>query len=311
MNTGAALESPVFFPSASPEGEALFGIFTAPAGRSNGTGVILLAGGGHPSPGRNSNWVKLTRKLGQLGYHSLRFDYHGVGESAGRLERLHLARPFVDDLEGAVRWLVGRGVNDIVLLGTCFGARTALAGAARITDLRGIAMLAGPIRDFEMGDPTHLPLSAYAKLAVNRVGIKKLLDRQKRAEYVRFARTKGRAAWDRTWQRVTQRDGAARIEPSANYHSALQGLVERSVPTLIAFGAEEAFFYEFQKARSGKLGRLLNRGGGRIEVVATPCPLHGFTSVEAQETAEGLFLGWLARLPPLRGERTPVGAQQA
>jgi dienelactone hydrolase len=137
-------EQPVFFP-AGPE--TLFGILTSPPARPRGTAVVLLQGAGYViSANHNGLWARLARALAARGWHALRLDYHGVGESTGRFERVRLDRLPTLDLLGAVDWLAGAGVGRAVVVGSCFGARVALEAAPEIAALAGVALLGPPLR---------------------------------------------------------------------------------------------------------------------------------------------------------------------
>ena len=76
-------ELPLYFPAGD---ETLFGIVTR-AVTTTGDGAILLTGGGATAPSTNRNRVSvhLARRLAVRGVSTLRFDYHGIGESAGVL----------------------------------------------------------------------------------------------------------------------------------------------------------------------------------------------------------------------------------
>ncbi|MDP8957906.1 MAG: alpha/beta fold hydrolase, partial [Actinomycetota bacterium] len=138
----ASEEIPVFFPAG---GETLFGILTRPVGEPKGVGVVLLAV--RATFHRNRVAVLLARRLAGLGFHVLRFDYHGLADSSGTAT-FHLDQPFVEDVEGAVRRMRQEGVERFVLVGQCFGARTALAAAARLDGIAGVVLVALPVLDW-------------------------------------------------------------------------------------------------------------------------------------------------------------------
>ena len=127
LSTGVR-ERPVFFPS---DGNTLFGVLTEPEGPRNGVGVLLIQGGDtvNVSLHRNRLAVRLARNLAADGYTCIRFDYHGLGESSGDLGALHLHNPFTEDAEAAAEVMHQLGIDDLVLLGACFSARTALSAA--------------------------------------------------------------------------------------------------------------------------------------------------------------------------------------
>jgi pimeloyl-ACP methyl ester carboxylesterase len=283
-------ERPVFIPAL---GEELFGIITEPTVEPNGIGLVLLAGGTVPAPNRNRLSVRIARRVAALGFHTLRFDYRGVGESTGVTDSYRLDRPFVDDALAAVRCFEENGVRDIVLAGTCFGARTALATAARVPGLRGVALLAPPIRDFEMGTlPIEAtPTSTYVKKAFRMRNVRGLLDPQRRRTYARIARTKLRAG---------VRSGGARLGPargvaSPAFAEPFAELGPRGTPVLLAYGTEDEFYDMFREARH-ELAATLDAPGSRIEVQLVPGEIHGLSRLAVQDEVTRLIVEWLAGL---------------
>jgi alpha/beta superfamily hydrolase len=149
-------ETPVFIP-AGPE--RLFGIFTVPTGKPKGVAVIFLQGGGYVlSTNHNRVWVDLCRRVAGSGCHSMRLDYRGVGESTGRFERIHLDRVQVDDLEAALDWIRRQGVQRLIVVGSCLGARIAVAAAPKIVGLQGLVLIGAPVGGVDVQGPTMASL---------------------------------------------------------------------------------------------------------------------------------------------------------
>jgi pimeloyl-ACP methyl ester carboxylesterase len=280
-------ERPVFFEAA---GEDLFGIITEPTTAPNGAGLILL----EPAiPNRNRFSVRLARRVAALGYHSLRFDYHGAGESSGATDKYLLDRPYVDDVLAAVRCLEENGIDRIALVGTCFGARTALASAARIPRLQGLVLLAAPVRDFERGalGIEATPSSQYVKRALRPGTLTKLRSPRLRQYALRVARTKARAA-----VRPRGRDGsAAPKQVSPLFSEPLAKLGARGTPVLLAYGTGDEFHGPFREARPA-LSEVLDAPGSRIEEHIVPGRIHGLSTLAVQHEVTSLIETWLAEL---------------
>ena len=298
-----ASEIPVFFPA---DGETLFGIFTTPADEAVGTAVIVLPGGSTPlTTDRNRISVRLCRRVASQGYHAMRLDYHGAGESTGSLGWLRLDRPFADDVKGAVRWIERQGVRSTVLVGSCFGARTALSAAAETAGIRGVVLVSVPVRDHAMGARAsndaalEWSLWTYLKRTLNLRVIRGLFDRRHRHVYRKYARAKLRRVSARLRGRNDRGspdapDGLGLASP--HFLTPLASLVERGVPVLLVFGTSEGHRKEFDRAMAGRLGEIVQRGGRSIEVLLLPGRVHGFRSAVLQDAVIDVIGDWLGRL---------------
>jgi pimeloyl-ACP methyl ester carboxylesterase len=111
--------------------DRLCGVVCAPVGEMHDLGVVLLTGGNYTRSHRNRMWVRAARELASHGVPSIRFDYHGVGDSTGTAT-LQLEAPFDADAVAAGDFLRrATGVEQLAVVATCFGGRTAMAAAAR------------------------------------------------------------------------------------------------------------------------------------------------------------------------------------
>lgn len=106
--------------------------------------LILLPGGGPPArAGINSVWTRVARALAGGGVRVLRFDMAGEGDSVlvGRdVQRRFAWRRDTDLalLRDVAAWLRGRiGAPELLVAGSCYGARVALDWAAGDGDTRG------------------------------------------------------------------------------------------------------------------------------------------------------------------------------
>ena len=150
MNVSATTlhEQPVFFPAAN---DTLFGIHTKPTGHDRRVGIVLVQGGDtvNVSLHRNRLAVRLARELAADGYHTIRFDYHGLGESTGQIKRLHPHHPPTADVDGAAAYRHGQGLSDLVLVGACFGSRTALSAAPGIDGVKAVLLATPPSAGYD------------------------------------------------------------------------------------------------------------------------------------------------------------------
>ena len=288
-------EMPAFFTAGD---DRLFGILTLPTSEATGTWVVLVPGGSGSldSMNRNRLWVRLARLLGSMGCHTFRFDFHGAGESTGRAELRGLRRPFTKDLEGAVEWVRGRGAEELVIVGSCFGARTALAGAPQVPRVRGVILVAPYV-----GDRTHAERVAtrmasdwsvrrYLARAVRLHTIKGLMNPKRRRVYRAVLRARLRA--------IGRRRDDPRVEDRASelFLDPLERLVDLRVPVLFLFGdAEDETTVEFEQAKEGRLGGILRRAGDLIEVRILPGKVHGLRTLQTQDGVVDEVSAWLRR----------------
>lgn len=141
-------ESPGSFPPAQYreqpvlidcEGDAMVGILSIPA-RATSRGVLVIVGGPQYRAGSHRQFVLLARVLAENGIPVLRFDYRGMGDSAG------VPRDFGQvsaDLRSAVDCLMSAvpGLREVVLWGLCDGASAAGIYARHDPRVAGLVLL--------------------------------------------------------------------------------------------------------------------------------------------------------------------------
>lgn len=152
--TRAYEEYPVYVPAG---GERLAAVVCAPTGDLENLGVVLLTGANYTRTHRNRMWVRAARELGGHGIPSIRFDYHGVGDSTGSVV-IELEVALDADANGAADLLkAATGVSRLAFVATCFGGRTAMAAAAGRRDVVSVTVFPLPIL-VPATAPTRAPL---------------------------------------------------------------------------------------------------------------------------------------------------------
>ncbi len=299
MLTKTFQETPVFIPAGD---NTLLGIFTSPTQDAVEAAVIVLPGGaGAISWGHNRIWVRLCRALAADGYHSLRFDFHGIGESTGIAERFRTDEPFVEDLEGAIRWVQEQGIDQFVLVGLCFGARTALSWSSRIPGLRGMALVSVPVRDMVRAEGAKTPmvldwsLWEFVRRGIRLTVVRGLFDRYQRQTYGRLVKAKWRDVRGKMQGRLSSSSGAESYWVSPQFLQPLVPLVQRDVPILFIYGTDDPEYEDFRRARSGRLGRLLEHGASRVEVAMIDRDPQGFGRAAVQDAVSDVILDWIRR----------------
>jgi len=123
------------------EGEQLPGILSLPKSPYD-LGVVIVVGGPQYRVGSHRQFVHLARHLAAAGYPCLRFDYRGMGDSAGTL---HDFEQVSEDVGAAVDALFQAvpDMKSVALWGLCDGASAALLYLAERPDprVRGLALL--------------------------------------------------------------------------------------------------------------------------------------------------------------------------
>ncbi len=303
-------EQPVFFPAGD---DMLFGVHTRPTAPDRRVGIVLVQGGDtvNVSLHRNRLAVRLARELAAEGYHTIRFDYHGLGESTGQIKRLHLHHPFTDDVDGAAAYLHGQGLDDLVLVGACFGSRTALSSAPGIEGVRAVLLATPPSAGYDRTEAQGermaraRSLGDYAKGALKTETIKAMIkDRRLAAHYAKLGRKKLKQVAKKVAGRLRRGDGLEWVSPKLL--DPLEAMVDAEVPVLFVYGTDDPLLEEFKRARAGRLGKIIESSKGGVTLhESTPGVMHGFPSVPVQEAFAGLMKSWILAKVPGQKPRAP------
>ena len=277
--TATATERAMFV--AGPDGP-LAAVVTTPA-LPSGTGVVICPGGWYgTSTNRNRVVVRLARAIADLGHVAVRFDWHGVGDSSGVVDRFVLDRPFVGDVVAVCDSLKG-AADRLAVIGVCFGGRSALAAAPRLENLSGLVLVSFPF-------PAE---QTKADWRARKMGWRGVANVATNPELWRPA-----ARW------ATRRLRPAPAGPKArditltpgSFRADMGELRQRGVTVDLVFGADDLELVSFEALRQGPLGDYLERSRPGIEVAVTERgDLSSFRSLEAQETAIDLITGIMRR----------------
>jgi uncharacterized protein len=273
--------------------ETLLAVVTEPTVSALGAAVVLLSGrSGVTSVGRSRLFVGLARWLASLGYHVVRFDYRGVGESTGVEQPWELAAPlsYIEDAEAVVTWLQDEGFTDIRFMGTCGGSRLALHMGPTTQAATGVAMFSPIVRNYHKGEREEtLPTSELVRRAFRRQTLTAMRDRYARRRYLRVAVRRLRRLYARD-----PRSGPKEFEwVSGKVIDDLEHLVDRGVPVLLFFGSDDDALEDWRRAQAGRLGRILERSDDLIRLEVVQGSYHALPAMDVQLALTGALERWL------------------
>ncbi len=101
-------------------------------GGSSGPGIVLV----HGARADRRRWAAVATVLVGRGFRTLRLDLRGHGESGGAVDLATADR----DVEGAYRYLLGRKIRPVFLVGDGVGGSAALVVATRVP-VGGVAVV--------------------------------------------------------------------------------------------------------------------------------------------------------------------------
>lgn len=108
------------------EGRQLFGCYHVPAGELKNTGIVVCPPLFTEYYRAHGSLKRLADRLSQCGFHVLRFDYFGTGDSEGTSEAISIAGA-MKDIDQAIAELRSlSGARQVILLGARLGADFAL-----------------------------------------------------------------------------------------------------------------------------------------------------------------------------------------
>ncbi len=126
-------------------------IIASPDGTPRASAVLLHGGGTSGRPGNNRVFARMSRALADAGVVVVRADYPGQGASPGRVDVGARKTDTPGDAEAAadlMAWFRGRTPPglDLLMIGSCYGARLSSRLAVRQPALKGLALMAPAIQ---------------------------------------------------------------------------------------------------------------------------------------------------------------------
>lgn len=284
-------------------GEELFAVLTEPPS-PNGWGVIQLQGLPRvPSSHRNRMAVRLAAQFAAGGFHSVRLDWPGVGESTGRAPR-DREIPFdthAQHVVAASRWLAEHDVTRTVVVGSCFGATTGLASTDDL-DHRGLVLVSPFIATVDRpsglpyDQPRDLSAREYLRIVIRPSVIRSLKTKRQRQRHLDLARHQLASLRARVCASPGARGERAWIDQRTVDRMARA--LDMGTPIHLVFGAGDSALTDFNEARRGRLGRVLRAHSDQVSVTVVPGSGYIYNSVSRQHAIEQLITQWVVSLRP-------------
>ena len=119
---------------------SLFGVYNPPKGRmARDEGIVLCYPMGQEYMRSHRAFRQLSNLLSRAGFHVLRFDYFGTGDSMGEDEEVSTAQ-WKSDVGTAIEELKDNaGIERVSVAGLRLGASLAFESASRRPDVEGAA----------------------------------------------------------------------------------------------------------------------------------------------------------------------------
>jgi exosortase A-associated hydrolase 1 len=147
--------------------DRLLGIAHLPQPNASDIGIVVVVGGPQYRVGSHRQFVLMARSLAEAGYPVLRFDYRGMGDSAGAMPGFDRVD---EDIEAAIDALsrAAPHVKRIVLWGLCDAASACMIyGKRRDARVRGM-IVANPWVRSTAGEATAMLKHYYLQRLLQR-----------------------------------------------------------------------------------------------------------------------------------------------
>lgn len=278
--------------------DTTLGVLTHPVAPARDVGVIILNGGhGGSSAGKNRVHTRLADDLARRGFHSLRIEWHGIGDSTGEIDEFVMDEPFVDEALGAVEVLRDEGISRIAVYGECFGARTAVVVADQVPELCAMFLVTLVLRDGALSEqtPQRVVSDLDTQDFVRRLDrVRHLGDPEKRALYAKLVRSKSRQLLTTARLRAT----GSKLEPwvSRQVVAGLDDLGSRGVPVHLVYGTSywDPHTGDFVQIRDDL--RPMRHDSITAEILDEM--IAGYRTLQIQERLVAMAGGWMAQVAP-------------
>jgi pimeloyl-ACP methyl ester carboxylesterase len=286
---------------------------------ARGVCVLLLSPGIKGRVGPHRLYLKIAARLVPLGFHVLRFDYYGLGDSEGEISERALADMYVtiqggryiDDTIAAMDWAQQNlRISRFVGSGLCGGSLSALLTAerdSRIECLLGIGIPAildgGPAnweRFLTRGQLANLR-SSYLRKLLDPHSWQRLLSGK--TNYSMLWRSLKKKTSPEPRSGSPEKDGLPPDNANPRFAQAFRTLIESRRPMLLIFSGNDRLHFEFEEKFEARHADLAAQRGRLYDTFVIPQANHVLSDCASMQAMLDRAEQWLNNRygPSLRG----------
>lgn len=308
------------------KGQRLFGTWHTPERASSLAPVIvLLSPGVKMRVGPHRLYDRMTKSFNALGYTVFKFDFVGLGDSEGELDRQLLAEvyndtetgAFVDDAVDALDFLETRfGVTSFIAGGLCGGAITGLLLASRDQRVSGLLSL-GMTVTLAMGAHERMKFASQGELASLRKGYWRRLLQPKswlrlvtfQSDFSTIVRSLAQPfggntpAKAKAQTHVEKKPELATTNANPLFPPAFFKLANEGRKILLVFSQSDRLFWDFEEKFAQYYRSELDAVSGSYELHVVENANHVFSFREWEDQMQNLVNRWLRGNFPRQGAR--------
>lgn len=266
------------------EGSQLIGILHRPEADAKSVGVVIVIGGPQYRVGSHRQFTLMARQLSQAGFPVLRFDYRGMGDSAGELRGFEYVdadiRAAIDALLLAMPQLSG-----VVLWGLCDAASACLMYGSR-EDARVLGLI--------LANPWVRTQKGEANAVLRHYYLQRFLQRSFWAKVFGGEFNIGKSAADLLGAVKRLRKSKAATSATTFIERMLVGAHESRVPVLLLISSNDLTAKEFDTHCRADVGWSAWRNSALVNAIQLEGADHTFSGQGIVQEASNRCAQWLA-----------------
>ncbi len=294
------------------DGVKLFGTLHTPASQApNLPVIVLLSPGVKMRVGPHGLYNRMTERFNSLGFAVFKFDFVGLGDSEGELDRELLVEvyndtengAFVNDSIDALDWLERTyKYKSFILGGLCGGAITALLTAQADDRTQGVLSL-GMTTTLAMGARERTRHASQGELEALRKGyLKKALDIKSwmrllslKSDFGTILRSFKQAVVKKraVAQPVNPEDSKQQSNSNPLFAPAFFDVAQSKRPILLIFSGSDRLYWEFDEKFAQPYAKQLADVSGDYELHVVEDANHVFSFREWEQAMLQASESWL------------------